>query len=95
MSEMKHTPGPWFWSGNDLMASRGDGSSEHVLLLDPRPVLRPSNADRALVEAAPKLLEALKGLTVAYAATPGAATHNGSWYSHAIAAITQAEGTET
>jgi hypothetical protein len=49
-------PGPWFWSGNCLMANRSDHSE---LVADvAMPIL--SEADKALIAAAPAMRDALQ-----------------------------------
>jgi hypothetical protein len=56
MSE-KWTPGPWIWSGLQLLASR-KMYSEAVMIAEDEP-FSPSMADRHLIAAAPDLYEAL------------------------------------
>lgn len=49
MSEAKHTPGEWFWSGDTLMANR-DHHSESVLN-----ATGAKAADKALIAVAPEM----------------------------------------
>lgn len=58
MTAEKHTPGPWFWCGTSLMASRRD-HSETVLVTKDAP-LEPSKPDASLIAAAPDMLAALE-----------------------------------
>jgi hypothetical protein len=51
-------------------------------------------ANARLIAAAPDLLEALNGLANAYASLPGSTVAEGSWYSHAKAAIAKATGAQ-
>jgi hypothetical protein len=68
-SESKHTPGPWRWKteGIDELESLA-GPSNSVcdfgvnIPHDSMPGNSPSNADKALIAAAPDLLAALKGV---------------------------------
>lgn len=67
MTRTQHTPGPWkWWTSNSwrrLYSERGRGS-DSVLMpcvhADGQPDIDVSEADMALIEAAPDLLEALK-----------------------------------
>lgn len=57
MSEKtQYTPGPWAWSGAQLLAER-DRHSETVLIAAQ---FEPSDADARLIAAAPEMFEALK-----------------------------------
>lgn len=56
MSEKTFTPGPWAWSGAQLLAER-DRHSETVLIAAQ---FEPSDADARLIAAAPEMFEALK-----------------------------------
>lgn len=47
----------WFWCGNSLMESRSD-HSEHILVLGETKAIEPEPEHRALIAAAPDLLEA-------------------------------------
>lgn len=57
--EMKHTPGPWEWSGLQLLGDCSDDSCSPVLIAQGDP-FDPSDADKALIAAAPEMYEALK-----------------------------------
>lgn len=71
---VQHTPGPWHWDGNTLMPVNPDPSKSHVhTILDAdggygflgsanAKTLAELDADRALLAAAPDLLEALQQL---------------------------------
>ncbi len=82
MSDIKHTPGPWEWSNSSyygftslwnpqtrqevlVPGGRNDGDDPIVWMGEEM-----SDADRALIAAAPDLLEALKGLLHAYSMGP-------------------------
>lgn len=63
MSEGKYTKGPWFWVGDSLMANRtAEHHSEHVMFVGKDGTLNLSDADRAVIAAAPDLLEAAQEL---------------------------------
>jgi hypothetical protein len=52
------THGPWAWSGDQLLTIR-DGHSETVLAVHDE-IWAPNDADKALISAAPDLLETLQ-----------------------------------
>lgn len=56
----KHTPGPWYYTGEYINTATGD----NICRIMGRITLRDgvSDANAALIAAAPELLEALKGL---------------------------------
>lgn len=53
-----HTPGSWEWSGLQLLGDCNDDSCSPVLIAEGEP-FTPSDADKALIAAAPDLLAAL------------------------------------
>jgi hypothetical protein len=57
--EATHTPGEWQWSGLQLLGDCSDDSCSPVLIAQGDP-FDPSEADKALISAAPDLLEALR-----------------------------------
>lgn len=63
----KHTPGPWYWDfDRDGLASlRSDHGDDGPIMIDVD--CYPDVADRALIAAAPDLLEALETITALYA----------------------------
>lgn len=86
-----HTPGPWHWSGADLIG--GDGTTIDESQLDPNDIHKDGEmeANATLISAAPELLAACKGVLAVYAPFQGDAV----WLTHKRileAAIAKAEG---
>lgn len=69
MNTPTHTPGPWAWLQADIQNGEGpilsSATGEEIVLdmgwpEDGEPMTIPNEGDRALIAAAPELLEALK-----------------------------------
>jgi len=66
----KHTPGPWYWSGEYALYGANkscvmaalDGATYSEYSSDPASIEIPNDADRALILAAPEMLAALEGV---------------------------------
>lgn len=67
MTKPKHTPGKWKWNLNKTALLAFDEKNEfrYVFSVDPYNHFDPTNADAALIAAAPEMLEALD-LALAY-----------------------------
>lgn len=87
MSEAKHTPGPWNFTGNGVYAADGttvaDNEPHYPQALDP--------CNGHLIAAAPELLEALEELEQLVSAHISEEADN--WCKSARAAIAKAKGT--
>jgi hypothetical protein len=87
MSDMKHTPGPWFVSGvrfrmnggewhNVMRYNEATKKDEHVACIGYDPRTGEGFADAHFIAAAPDMYEALKGFNIGEADIVGAtATH--------------------
>lgn len=60
MKEFKGTPGPWYWDEEGL------GSKNHIVFGKEYPAEMTSKANKALIAAAPELLEALQNMIGAF-----------------------------
>lgn len=101
MTANKHTPGPWRYEGAEVWAT---APMRFNLTTAGTPMIAtlcrhedaeggfPVEANARLIAAAPELLEALTGLVAAYEALGEAVGRDGSWHSHALAAISKATG---
>lgn len=56
MNEFKGTPGPWFWDAEGL------GNKDIIVFGREYPIDMTSKENKALITAAPELLEALQGI---------------------------------
>lgn len=94
-----HTPGPWTWS-DDMTMDAEDGDAYVVRTLDGEDgsvlyhhaLWDVEDADRALIAAAPELLEALRAANVYQCGETCGANEHSEECRASIAAIAKAEG---
>lgn len=75
---MEHTPGPWFWNEEGL------GNKNHIVFGREYPINMTSKANKALITAAPELLDALISMVDA------ATTWNSSSYAEKLSRVKKA-----